>query len=329
MGNARIPRGPAAGKVDPILPVRYAPPGGYRLDLEIVPSARLREQPPEAALGQLERIEFHLLVFVAAGRCVHLADFEPIACAAGSLLALKPGQVHRFDLRGNWRGWLILFRPEFLQPALPAASTSDLQLLRVLDELPVHMRLRGSDARMLRGAIERMAQDARIYAESGALNALLRSELQALVVRLHLLHVRTGTTRAVAPLSLERFRRFRAAVEREFQRHHRVADYAKLLGCSEKSLVRAVREAAGVSAKRYVSQRVALEAKRLLSHTSLPVAVIADRLGFDEPTNFVKFFRRDAGAVPGEFRRRALEPGQSVPARRPHPGAGRRGGGTR
>jgi AraC-like DNA-binding protein len=102
-----------------------------------------------------------------------------------------------------------------------------------------------------------------------------------------------------------------------------------LLGCSEKSLMRAVREAAGVSAKRYVSQRVALEAKRLLAHTSLPVATIADRLGFDEPTNFVKFFRREAGAVPGAFRRQTLEAGQSAPARRPQPGAGRRGGGAR
>jgi AraC-like DNA-binding protein len=45
-----------------------------------------------------------------------------------------------------------------------------------------------------------------------------------------------------------------------------------------------------------------LEAKRLLVHTSLPVSVIANRLGFDEPTNFVKFFRREVQKSPGEFR---------------------------
>jgi AraC-like DNA-binding protein len=34
----------------------------------------------------------------------------------------------------------------------------------------------------------------------------------------------------------------------------------------------------------------------------LPVSVIANRLGFDEPTNFVKFFRREVQKSPGEFR---------------------------
>lgn len=91
-------------------------------------------------------------------------------------------------------------------------------------------------------------------------------------------------------------------MEEHFQKRHAVAGYAKLLGCSEKSLGRAVQTIAGITAKEFLSQRIALEAKRLLVHTSLPVSVIANRLGFDEPTNFVKFFRREAQQSPGEFR---------------------------
>jgi AraC-like DNA-binding protein len=34
------------------------------------------------------------------------------------------------------------------------------------------------------------------------------------------------------------------------------------------------------------------------------VATIGDQLGFDEATNFVKFFRREAGLTPGAFRAR-------------------------
>jgi AraC-like DNA-binding protein len=91
-------------------------------------------------------------------------------------------------------------------------------------------------------------------------------------------------------------------VEEHFQKRHAVAGYAKLLGCSEKSLGRAVQTIAAITAKEFLSQRIALEAKRLLVHTSLPVSVIGDRLGFDEPTNFVKFFRREVQKSPGEFR---------------------------
>ena len=56
-----------------------------------------------------------------------------------------------------------------------------------------------------------------------------------------------------------------------------------------------------------VSRRVALEAKRLLVHTALPVTTIAAKVGFSEPTNFVKFFKREAGMSPGDFRRRTAE----------------------
>ncbi len=54
-----------------------------------------------------------------------------------------------------------------------------------------------------------------------------------------------------------------------------------------------------------------LEAKRLLAHSDLPAARIADRLGFDDAANFSKFFRQRTGLAPGAFRT----------ALRPHPAA--------
>ncbi len=46
-----------------------------------------------------------------------------------------------------------------------------------------------------------------------------------------------------------------------------------------------------------------LEAQRLLAHTDLPVATIGRALGFSEATNFGKFFTRQTGNTPGDFRR--------------------------
>lgn len=81
-----------------------------------------------------------------------------------------------------------------------------------------------------------------------------------------------------------------------------MANYARLLACSEKSLGRATQEFAGVSAKSFLSQRIALEPMRLLVHTDETIAEIPDMRGFDEATNFVKYFRREAGHAPREFR---------------------------
>ena len=62
-------------------------------------------------------------------------------------------------------------------------------------------------------------------------------------------------------------------------------------------------DGAGVKAKAYIDARINLDAKRLLAQTAMPIARIGDQIGFDEATNFVKFFKREVGCAPGAFRR--------------------------
>jgi AraC-like DNA-binding protein len=297
----------ARGRPADIPRVGYRPPGDYDLDIELFPLASIRERVAPDTLRVPRRLEFHLLIYVATA-CTHDVDFEALRCPAGSVLTLRPGQVHSFGSSLAATGWMVPFVPEFLQPS-SAASPRELarQLTEQqaeLAELPTLLSLRAAEAAALEEALRRMREDARAEGSSKRMrHALLRYQLLAVLQRLQLAHARDQLEQPVTATTMQRFRRFRDAVEREFRRRHQVAQYTRLIGCSTKSLVRAVQEAAGVSAKAFLSQRIALEAKRLLVHTDLQVAEIADELGFDEATNFVKFFRREAGASPGAFRK--------------------------
>lgn len=77
---------------------------------------------------------------------------------------------------------------------------------------------------------------------------------------------------------------------------------AAMLGYSTKTVNRACRAAAGSGAKEIIDRRVILEARRLLAHSDLPAAAIAQHLGFAQATNFGKYFIHHVGATPGEFR---------------------------
>lgn len=136
------------------------------------------------------------------------------------------------------------------------------------------------------------------------LHALLHHQLHALLTRLSILQGRQRTHEPVISPALQRFKRFQQLVEERFARWHQVADYASQLGYTEKSLARAVEAAMGMTAKAFIAARINLEAKRLLVHTDLSVATIAEKLGFGEATNFSKFFKREAGCTPAEFRQR-------------------------
>ena len=296
------PRSPSQSARGPVSPVHYAPPPEHVLDVELYPAAELRRRVLSVESRGAERIDFLCLIFVTEGRYAHMVDFETFDCAAGSVLALQPGQVHRFGNMGGWDGWTLVFRSELLRARSAARPVDELDLFLDVAELPSHVGVAGPVRDAITAAFERMAQDARLRAPAHALNALLRHQLQAMLIRLQLAHATSSRARPVEAAMLERFRRFRSMVEREHRRWHGVAQYARQLGCSEKSLTRATMAVTDVGAKAFLTNRIVLEARRLLVHTRSPVATIGELLGFDEATNFVKFFRRETGTTPGAFR---------------------------
>lgn len=295
-------KNPGPGARGPVRAVQYAPPTGHALDVELFPAAELRRRVLSIESRGAERIDFLCLILVTAGRYSHVVDFQNFDCPAGSVLALQPGQVHTFGNMHGWDGWMLIFRSELLRARADSRPVDELDFFRDATELPAYVRVAGPARDAITACFERMAEDARLPAPAPAVNALLRHQLHALLVRLHLAHASSSRPTPVEAAMLERFRRFRALVEREHRRWHGVGQYAKQLGCSEKTLTRATMAVTDVGAKAFLTNRIVLEAQRLLVHTRSPVATIAEQLGFDEATNFVKFFRREAGITPGAFR---------------------------
>lgn len=290
---------PASG----IQHVSFRPPEHYVLDLEVLTVSELRRRVNNDYLVSTHRIEFHMLIYVTAGSFNHIVDFKTIACGPGSLITLRPAQVHRFDTDSDWEGWLVIFKPEFLQPLQTMTLIDDLKAYGSLETLPSHQSLDRLEAHAVKECINQMYNDAHMSAQSAELHSLLRHQLYSLLLRLYLIHGQRQVQSHASPANLHRFRRFQQLLEQNFSTQQQVADYAKQLGCSEKSLTRTTLDVAGISAKAYISSRINLEAKRLLAQTALPIATIAERVGFEEATNFVKFFKREVGYSPGEFRR--------------------------
>jgi AraC-like DNA-binding protein len=56
------------------------------------------------------------------------------------------------------------------------------------------------------------------------------------------------------------------------------------------------------NSKRYYTTASVLESITLLSFTSFDIAEIAERLNFQEPTHFTRFFKKHGGITPNKFR---------------------------
>jgi AraC-like DNA-binding protein len=185
-----------------------------------------------------------------------------------------------------------LFDPELLAPTPPVADLIE-------DPFgPVCWLPTGEDEEAIVTEVSQLATDSARYDHGDPLGRdLLRHQLAVLATRVASISSTGGWQPAREVMT-----RFRREIAVSFAATRRVEDYAERLGYSVRTLTRACLSATGRSAKQVVDRRVALEAKRMLACTDLPVAEIGRRLGFSEPTNFGRFFARETGQTPGAFR---------------------------
>lgn len=99
------------------------------------------------------------------------------------------------------------------------------------------------------------------------------------------------------------FSDFRNLVEEHFVTKRTVQEYAEMLHVSAKYLSEVVKQETGKNALQIIHGRMFLEARLLLSTSSLSVKEISDQLNFDTSSHFSRFFRKYADENPSDFKK--------------------------
>lgn len=269
------------------------------LEVELTSIQRILATQHPSLFGPL-RATFYHIIWVQAGEATHTVDFEPVALRPGSLLFVGPSRVHTFDLTANYDGQMLLFTDAFF-----ARSQADAQFLHTTilfqDLLDIPVVQTDENIPAIAGIFAQLATELAQAADPYQ-PVVLQNQLHNLL----LLAERARRQQGFQPLDkgpdLDYTILFRDLLETQFKTLRTVQGYAAQMSVSEKRLAHATANTLGKLPKQLIDERVTLEAKRLLVHTRDSMKEIGFALGFDEPTNFVKYFRRQAGLTPIEFR---------------------------
>ncbi|WJV44318.1 helix-turn-helix transcriptional regulator [Streptomyces flavofungini] len=246
------------------------------------------------------RHTFHEIVLVTGGTGSHVVDLTRFTLRPPHLCFIAPGQVHYWDGVRGLEGRVVVFTDDFL-----LEHPADRALLRRLGRRP-WLELPERDADWAARLVAEMDHEYRTGAEG--FGGVLRALLHILVVRagrlpapgrLHPHGVPAPEAARPAPAAA----RFVALVNTPRALPWSVQDCAGHLGVSVSHLNEAVKAAMGRTPGELLRQARVHEAKRLLACTDLTVRQVANRVGFADPAYFCRFFRRETGATPGDFRR--------------------------
>lgn len=131
---------------------------------------------------------------------------------------------------------------------------------------------------------------------------MLQMMLKRLLILCTRLYKAQHHPKGAATDQVEIVRHFQFLVETHFRDKRTVAEYAALLHRSPKTLANAFARLGSASPRRMIQDRIQLEARRLLRFTDKPVQEVGYELGFEDVQAFSRFFRKQEGMAPTDYR---------------------------
>jgi AraC family transcriptional regulator, transcriptional activator of pobA len=258
------------------------------------------------------RHEYHELNWARSGSGCHLIDGRSCAIRPNTLTLIGRGQVHVFERASGINGVGLRFGSELLDGS--SAGRANLAwLLEGRGERTIEVP--AADAQMLEGMLQALAVETRRPPDAFSVD-VQRHLLSTLLLWVARWHRAAGIGQAgLEDVDVQLYARFVSVLNRDFARYHAIGHYADVLAVPPSALSAALARVTGRTTKELITDRVMLEAARLLRFTDLTVGQIAFHAGFEDQFYFSRAFKRRYGEAPLAYRARQRGAGQPLAMR--------------
>jgi len=246
---------------------------------------------------------YYQLHFIHQGKVhLNLGDKEYIEQAP--LLFFTPPPIpHGFVTDTTASGHVLTVHHSLVEQLLQTLNHNDLHLSTMpacitLKDLPEEMEI---SLTMLEYAFKGLHQEIKESEKIGQSTAQL-NWAQLILINLFRLIASTNHVVPSEHSHSNTFRKFLSLIEEYYNQHLPITDYAKLLNITEGQLNKVCRAITDTSSKQLIYERQILEAKYLLTYTSLSIKQVAFELGFQDPAYFTRFFIKHTNSTPKNYR---------------------------
>ncbi len=244
------------------------------------------------------QLKFYNLIFFTEGQGNHFVDFNWYPVQKDSIVYVTKDQINAFDCSSGMKGFCLIFTESFLVKTL-AHLPKDFVFQVFNQQLfsPVlHLKTYSDIFEYLLLFKNEFEQN-----KSSNKGSILSSLFVIILVKAQ--GIRKDHSQSYTDTSKTRlFINFITLLEGHFTQSRSALFYAEKLHLSYKHLNTICKDLINKTAKTVIDDFIVLQAKRSLINTHIKSTQLAYTLGFEDATNFTKYFRKNTGLTPKEFR---------------------------
>lgn len=239
---------------------------------------------------------FYMLMIVLNGSGKHHIDLHSYDIEKGQVYFLSPGQVHSWELSDDIAGYSLFFESNFLTNQYPER----LYTYSFFNSKGLSPLIKLEDEAELISLLFHQA-----YSEfenhQARRNQVILSFLNILLEKADRIYLRQFSDHTYLP-GHALVQRYEQEIDRHYRSHKEVMYYAGLLSVSPNHLNFLCKSVLGKTASQLIYERIGMEAQRLLVHTGVAIKEVATALNFEDPSYFNRFFKKQFGMSPSEFK---------------------------
>ncbi|PWH84047.1 hypothetical protein DIS18_05735 [Algibacter marinivivus] len=266
---------------------------------EILPIEKIaREKKKYSHNPELpHQLKFYNLIFFTRGFGRHFIDFNWFPVQENSLVYLTKEQVNAFDFSKNLNGFCIIFTEEYFVKCFSNLSKDFVfrlfnpQLFSPILQIPKQSDFQ-TYFKLLRQEFNTI--------DSFNQKTIIESLFVILISKAEDLK-KSQTFHITDSSKVKIFQKFTSLIESNLSKSRSADFYAKELTITYKHLNKICKELINKTAKTVIDDFVILQAKRNLINSNLKISELAYKLGFEDPTNFSKYFKKHTGLTPNSF----------------------------
>ena len=244
--------------------------------------------------------DFYLTVLFTKGKGIHEVDFISYDVKPGSIFLLKPGQTHNWKLSKDIDGYVFFHSSGFYDLHFNSHKLNDYPFFSSFQNTPV-LHIRKKKLKMIEGLIGSVLNEyksEKLFWEQKML--LLIAEIYVEVSRLYVPYELSSGSQ----IYLAKFGEFQKLVDEKYKHLKSPKEYAAFLNITERHLNRICKTCMNKTSTNVITDRVVLEAKRLLVNTPYTISEIAAGLGYFDSSYFTRLFKMKCRETPAVFRKR-------------------------